>query len=84
MGYNVHLRGGCGYFDETTGEPVREYAAKKAASSPAIDAGDPNSDYKGEPDTQLGWHGRRVNMGGYGNTPWATLSPFPGAAFYLR
>ena len=82
--YNVHLRGGCGYFDETTGEPVREYAAKKAASSPAIDAGDPRSDYKDEPDTPAGWHGRRVNLGAYGNTPWATLSPFPGAAVYLR
>ena len=82
--YNVHLRGGCGYFDETTGEPVREYAAKKAVSSPAIDAGDPRSDYKDEPDTPAGWHGRRVNLGAYGNTPWATLSPFPGAAVYLR
>ena len=81
---NVHLRGGCGYFDETTGEPVREYAAKKAASSPAIDAGDPKSEYKDEPDTPAGWHGRRVNLGAYGNTPWATLSPFPGAAVYLR
>ena len=84
VGYNVHLRGGCGYFDEATGDLVKTYAAKKAASSPAIDAGDPKSDYKGEPDTQMGWHGRRVNMGGYGNTPWATLTPFPGAAFYLR
>ncbi|MBR2939618.1 MAG: hypothetical protein IKC15_07165 [Kiritimatiellae bacterium] len=84
VGYNVHLRGGCGYFDKATGDLVKTYAATKAESSPAIDAGDPRSDYKGEPDTQLGWHGRRVNMGGYGNTPWATLSPFPGAAFYLR
>ena len=84
VGYNVHLRGGCGYFDKATGDLVKTYAATKAESSPAIDAGDPNSDYKGEPDTQLGWHGRRVNMGGYGNTPWATLSPFPGAAVYLR
>ena len=80
--FNVHLRGGRGYFDEKTGLLVTEYC--KVGQSPAIDAGDPRSDYKGEPDTQLGWHGRRVNMGGYGNTPWATLSPFPGAAFYLR
>ena len=26
---------------------------------------------------------RCVNMGFYGNTPWATLTPFPGGAMYL-
>ncbi len=81
---NVHLRGGCGYFDKATGDLVKTYAATKAESSPAIDAGDPNSDCRGEPDCPQGWHGKRVNMGAYGNTPWATLSPFPGAAVYLR
>jgi hypothetical protein len=38
--------------------------------SPAIDAGDPNSDYSNEP-----WpNGGRVNMGAYGNTKEATRS----------
>ena len=52
--------------------------------SPAIDAGDPKSPYKNEPDTPTGWHGRRVNMGAYGNTPWATMSRIPGSIFYVR
>jgi hypothetical protein len=39
--------------------------------SPAIDAGDPNSDWINEP-----WpNGGRVNMGAYGNTSEATRSP---------
>ena len=84
LDYDIHLRGGRGYFDEKTGELVREYAAKKAASSPAIDAGDPRSDYMGEPDTQAGWHGRRVNMGAYGNSPWATMAPYPGSVIRIR
>ncbi|MHC4528758.1 MAG: right-handed parallel beta-helix repeat-containing protein, partial [Planctomycetota bacterium] len=39
--------------------------------SPAVDAGDPCSDYSNEP-----WpNGSRVNMGAYGNTSEATRSP---------
>jgi predicted outer membrane repeat protein len=39
--------------------------------SPAIDAGDPNSDWSNEP-----WpNGERINMGAYGNTSEATRSP---------
>jgi hypothetical protein len=82
--YNVHLRGGLGYFDETSGERVDAYSKKVAGQSPAIDAGNPKSDYSREPDTADGWHGKRVNLGGYGNTPWATMSSFPGSIFLVR
>ncbi len=78
---NAHLRGGRGYFDELTG--LHDLQSKNG-SSPAIDAGDPASAYAREPDTRDGWHGRRINMGFYGNTPWATLTPFNGGVIYLR
>jgi len=39
-------------------------------TSPCIDAGDPNSDWKRE----LWPHGERVNMGAYGGTPEASMS----------
>ncbi|MBR2355645.1 MAG: right-handed parallel beta-helix repeat-containing protein [Kiritimatiellae bacterium] len=82
ISYKVHLRGGLGYFDEKTGARVIDY--RESELSPAVDAGDPNSDYSMEPDTNSGWHGKRVNLGAYGNTPWATLTRYPGAAVYLR
>ena len=65
---NVHLRGR-GYLDELTGEQTAAY--RKADLSPAIDAGDPESPYKAEPSP----NGCRVNLGFYGNTPWASMSP---------
>ncbi|MBO4709613.1 MAG: hypothetical protein J5727_07540 [Kiritimatiellae bacterium] len=84
MGYDVHLRGGCGYFDEKTGELIKGYIKKVAGQSPAIDAGDPTSDYHGEPDCKYGYHGKRVNLGGYGNTPWATMTMRPGIYIHVR
>lgn len=85
MNYNVHLCGGLGYFDETSGEMVDAYSKKVAGQSPAIDAGNPKSDYSREPQLQgIGGHGRRVNLGAYGNTPWATLSRIPGFFIILR
>ena len=42
-----------------------------AATSPCIDASDPNSDWTGE----LWPHGTRINMGAYGGTPQASMSP---------
>jgi len=42
---NVHLRGGKGYFDENTGDIETGYM-KRDEQSPAIDAGDPESDYR--------------------------------------
>ena len=82
MGYNVHLRGGRGYFDEKTGELVDEYC--RAGQSPAIDAGDPASDFRNEPNCKYGYHGKRVNLGAYGNTPWATMTTKPGFFILLR
>ena len=63
-GFNYHLSGPL-YVDEKTGQEVR---TKNAPVSPAVDAGDPTSPYENEPRP----HGRRVNLGFYGNTPWAT------------
>ena len=74
---NVHLRGGMGYVDESTRRLVTTYRREK---SPAIDAGDLDSDWTKEPVL----NGRRVNMGAYGNTPWATMSIIPGSIFYVR
>ncbi len=71
-----------GYFDEKTGLLVTEYC--KAGKSPAIDAGDPESDYRDEPKCKSGYHGHRVNLGAYGNTPWATMSANPGFYILLR
>ncbi|MBQ6327471.1 MAG: hypothetical protein IJI35_00520 [Kiritimatiellae bacterium] len=80
---NTHLRGARGYFDEKTGELVTDYMTRETVS-PAQDAGDPRSDYRGEPDTNDGWHGKRVNMGAWGNTPWATRTKFLHGAVYVR
>ena len=80
---NLHLRGARGYFDEITGSLKREFMSREVVS-PAIDAGNPSSPYSNGPDCNDGWHGRRANMGYYGNTPWATMSPFPGSVYYLR
>ncbi len=46
-----------------------------------IDKGDPKSEYHREP---AGYNGRRVNMGYYGNSPWATMSQPAGSVYYLR
>ena len=50
------------------------------AKSPAIDAGNPASDWSHEPKP----NGKRVNLGYYGNTPEATMSPKPGLLIYVR
>ena len=55
-----------------------------AGQSPAIDAGDPASDFHGEPDCNIGWHGKRVNMGGYGNTLEAAMTARPGFILRIR
>ena len=68
---NVHLRGGSGYHDENTGALVRTYSrGKVGGSSPAIDAGPKMMKGLLEPKP----NGNRVNLGAYGNTPWATMS----------
>lgn len=82
MAFNAHLRGGRGYFDEQTGELVTDYM--QGPKSPALDAGDTASDYSREPDCQQGYHGRRQNLGYYGNTPWATMTAYPGSVITIR
>lgn len=77
--FNAHLRGGLGYFDEATGAIVKTYA--RGVKSPAVDMGDPNSDFSKEP---AAYSGRRVNLGYYGNTPWATMTQPAGMVLYLR
>ena len=77
--FNAHLRGGLGYFDEATGEIVKAYA--RGVKSPAVDMGDPNSDFSKEP---AAYSGRRANLGYYGNTPWATMTQPAGMVLYLR
>ena len=66
-GFNLHLRGGSGYYDEVTGGKVTAY--RRGVNSPAIDTGDPAMKCV-EPKP----NGNRVNLGAYGNTPWATMS----------
>jgi len=78
---NVHVKGRAGWYDERTGAYLRVVGK----SSPAIDAGDPTSDWSKEPNRAgEGFPGRRVNLGRYGNTPWATMTPHPGNVFILR
>ena len=76
-GINVHLRGGSGYVDERTGVRVGRYVGPNKTSS-AVDAGDPAVKC-----TEPKPNGRRVNLGAYGNTPWATMSP-AGTALIVR
>lgn len=74
---NCHLRSKYGYTDETTGEMVRF----SQSVSPAVDAGDPAAPYRNE---SAGMNGRRVNLGYYGNTPWATMSASSGLFIIVR
>ena len=74
---NAHLRGGSGYTDENTGLVVTTY---RRDASPAIDAGKPGYDYSLEPQP----NGRCVNLGFYGNTPWATISDRRGMKIIIR
>ena len=71
--FNGHLRGLGGYYDETDGQR-RAFRG----NSPALDAGDPAVKCV-EPHP----NGCRVNMGAYGNTPWATMAK-PGTLIFVR
>jgi hypothetical protein len=46
------------------------YDYREQAEQPTIDMGDPANDWSNEPDP----HGGRINMGAFGNTPYATTS----------
>lgn len=53
--------------------------------SPAIDAGDPTSDYSEEPDVDLlGSNGKRINLGAYGNTSGAAMTPLKGNLLIIK
>lgn len=68
---------GKGYIDETTGIQTATY---QHTTSPALDAGDPLSPCGREPSP----NGRCVNLGFYGNTPWATFSKGVGLMIILK
>ena len=76
---DAHLRSTAGYMVDG------QLFKYKSENSPAIDAGDPDSDYSREPVVSgVGYHGKRVNMGAYGNTPEAALTRPKGFHLFLR
>ena len=66
---DYHLKSDYGRWDPVILEWVYD-----AVTSPCIDAGDPNSI---EWQNELWPHGGRINMGAYGGTPQASMSPNP-------
>jgi hypothetical protein len=63
---DFHVKSQAGRWDPTSQSWVPD-----DVTSPCIDAGDPNSDWTEE----LWPHGKRINMGAYGGTPQASMSP---------
>jgi len=78
IGINVHLYGRYGYYDERTG--LKTFGPSGRPSK-AVDAGDPTSDFALEPKENPN---PRINLGCYGGTPWATLSPLSGSRVVVR
>ncbi len=64
---DYHLKSKVGRWD-----PAAQRWVIDKITSPCIDAGNPGSDWKGE----LWPHGRQIDMGTYGGTAEASLSPF--------
>ena len=65
---DYHLKSEDGRWDPNKNDWVYD-----AATSPCIDAGDPNSDWTAEP-----WpNGKRINMGAYGGTDQASMNGNP-------
>ena len=62
---DVHLKSQASRWD-----PKAKKWVKDAVNSPCIDAGDPKSEYKSEPQP----NGGRINLGAYGNTEKASES----------
>jgi len=75
---SAHLRSKRGYLSEFDGQLHRDRAVRY---NPAVDAGDPASDYSKEP---AGANGKRINLGFYGNTPYATRSASTGFSVIVR
>lgn len=75
LALDAHLCSPAGMFDNAGALVTTE-----TRYSNAIDAGDPESDFANEPDP----NGSRVNLGAYGNTPWATMSAGSGLFIIVR
>jgi hypothetical protein len=69
---DFHVKSKNGRFDPATGQFVNDNV-----NSPAIDAGNPASDFSNEPQP----NGGRVNLGRYGNTAEASKSQGAGIEF---
>jgi hypothetical protein len=80
INFDVHLRSEAGYYNAEKKKVICSYDE----NSPALDAGDPMSDYSKEPSERWGYHGRRVNMGFYGNTSGAATSKYKGTLVVVR
>jgi hypothetical protein len=77
---DVHPRTHAGYF--ANGVLIRD---PRRVESPTTDAGDPSSDYALEPVVPgVGGNGHRINMGAYGNTPEAAMTPIRGTMLIMR
>jgi len=63
---DYHLKSQAGRWDANSKTWIRD-----DVNSPCIDAGAPDSDWTAE----LWPHGKRINMGAYGGTPQASMSP---------
>jgi hypothetical protein len=63
---DYHLKSQAGRWN-----PISQSWVKDDVNSPCIDAGKPDSDWTGE----LWPHGKRINVGAYGGTPEASMSP---------
>ena len=57
----------------------------RRVESPTTDAGDPASDYSLEPVVPgVGGNGHRINIGAYGNTPEAAMTPIRGTLIIMK
>jgi len=73
---DLHLKSKIGRWD-----PAIQAWVQDNEFSPCIDAGDPDDDYENEPLP----HGKRINLGAYGNTPHASRAHLPlGSMLLLR
>ena len=76
---DYHLKSQAGRWDPAANGGAGAWVTD-SVTSPCIDAGDPASDYGSEPSP----NGGRINMGAYGNTPFASKSvPAPVLASVL-
>ena len=73
---DLHLKSFAGRWDPAS----ENWTNDPGELSPCIDAGDPDSDWEREPQPNA----KRVNLGAYGNTPYASRSPTVGTLFLLR